>query len=87
MLPAPRLFYKWKERHQVCTVLARASGMRPGLCANREQVRFQFTPGGVVLHQPAAFTTCIQEAADGGWWMFPSSESDEWLCAKRKAAV
>ena len=49
------------------------------------QVRFQFTPGGVVLHHPAAFTTCIQEAADSSWWMFPSSESDEWLCAKCKA--
>ena len=48
------------------------------------QVRFQFTPGGVVLHHPAAFTTCIQEATDSSWWMFPSSESDEWLCAKRK---
>jgi hypothetical protein len=51
------------------------------------QVRFQFTPGGVVLHQPAAFTTCIQEATGGEWWMFPSSESEEWLFAKRKPAA
>jgi proteinaceous RNase P len=36
-----------------------------------------------VLNHPSAFTTCIQEAADSNWWMFPSAESDDWLCAKR----
>ena len=52
-----------------------------------KQVRFQITPGGVVLNHPAAFTTCIQEAPDSSWWMFPSSESDEWLCAKKVATA
>ena len=50
-------------------------------------MRFQITPGGVVLNHPAAFTTCIQEAPDSSWWMFPSSESDEWLCAKKVATA
>ena len=92
MLPSPRLFYKWKERHQVRRAPA-AARMRPATqranppwCMSR-QVRFQFTAGGVVLHQPSKFTTCIQEAEDGSWWMFPSSESDDWLCARRVGGV
>ena len=59
MLPAPKLFYRWKERHQV---------------------RFSFTTGEVDLEYPALFTTCMQEADDGSWWMFPQ-EDDGWLCA------
>jgi hypothetical protein len=51
----------------------------------RTQVRFSFSPGGVVLQRPPLYTTCIQEAADSAWWMFPCSESEEWLCAKRNS--
>ena len=85
MLPAPRLFYKWKERHQVWIPAAASVALIRSLMrlGTMRQVRFQFNSGGVVLHRPSAFTTCIQEAADGRWWMFPSSETEEWLCAQR----
>lgn len=59
MLPAPKLFYRWKERHQV---------------------RFSIAAGNVELEYPAKFTTCMQEADDHSWWMFPQ-EDDTWLCA------
>lgn len=59
MLPAPKLFYRWKERHQV---------------------RFSITAGEVELEYPDVFTTCMQEAEDGSWWMFPQ-EDDSWMCA------
>ena len=57
--PAPKLFYRWKERHQV---------------------RFSIAAGDVELEYPAKFTTCMQEADDHSWWMFPQ-EDDTWLCA------
>jgi hypothetical protein len=47
------------------------------------QVRFQISSSGIVLQRPPPFTTCIQEAADGSWWMFPCSENEGWLCAKK----
>lgn len=59
MLPSPKLFYRWKERHQV---------------------RFTITAGEVELDYPAVFTTCMQEADDSSWWMFPQ-EDESWLCA------
>jgi proteinaceous RNase P len=59
MLPSPKLFYRWKERHQV---------------------RFSITAGEVELDYPAVFTTCMQEADDASWWMFPQ-EDESWLCA------
>jgi len=58
-LPSPKLFYRWKERHQV---------------------RFSITAGKVELLYPPVFTTCMQEADDASWWMFPL-EDDSWLCA------
>lgn len=63
MLPAPKLFQRWKERHQV---------------------RFHMSAGaGLELYFPPVFTTCIQEAGDGSWWMFPC-DSGEWLCGLRE---
>ena len=59
MLPSPKLFYRWKERHQV---------------------RFTITAGEVELDYHAVFTTCMQEADDSSWWMFPQ-EDESWLCA------
>ena len=60
-LPSPKLFYRWKERHQV---------------------RFSITAGVVELMYPPVFTTCMQEADDSSWWMFPQ-EDDTWLCAMK----
>ena len=37
----------------------------------------------VELYHPPVFTTCVQEAGDGSWWMFPL-DSGEWLCGRRE---
>lgn len=50
----------------------------------RHQVRFHMsTATGLELYFPPAFTTCVQEAGDGSWWLFPL-DSGEWLCGLRQ---
>ena len=63
MLPAPKLFQRWKERHQVRFHMSAATGLE--------------------FYYPPVFTTCVQEAGDKSWWMFPL-DSGEWLCGLRR---
>eukprot|EP00306_Pavlova_sp_CCMP459_P013457 CAMPEP_0185181598 /NCGR_PEP_ID=MMETSP1140-20130426/478_1 /TAXON_ID=298111 /ORGANISM="Pavlova sp., Strain CCMP459" /LENGTH=676 /DNA_ID=CAMNT_0027747459 /DNA_START=29 /DNA_END=2059 /DNA_ORIENTATION=+ len=63
---APRFFARWKECHIV-----------------QYQMYNHYAPDGVirvVLRHPPAFSSVVQTHGDGRWF-FPSSETDEWLCA------
>ena len=69
MLPAPRLFRRWKERHQVRFKLGPRGEGEAG--------------DGVELFFPSAYSHCVQEGGDEGWWMFPK-EGGGWVCAVRE---
>ncbi|BDA43062.1 probable mitochondrial ribonuclease P catalytic subunit at C-terminar half [Coccomyxa sp. Obi] len=49
----------------------------------RHQVYYRFTASGeAVLTHPAPFTVCTQHLKASNAWMFPSADSDQWLCAR-----
>ncbi|EIE26949.1 hypothetical protein COCSUDRAFT_59444 [Coccomyxa subellipsoidea C-169] len=49
----------------------------------RHQVYFKFAPKGrAVLTHPAPYTVCTQHLLVSNAWLFPSAESDQWLCAR-----
>jgi proteinaceous RNase P len=68
MLPAPALFRKWKERHQVRFHMG---GSAAG-------------SGGLELYFPPPFSTCAQNAVDDTWWMIPKDDGTWLCCVRRE---
>jgi hypothetical protein len=70
----PKHFKKWKQHHVARYTLTQQGLRRPG---------GGFAPGAQLrLLLPPRFTQCVQQLPDGGAWMLPAAEREEWLMVK-----
>ena len=70
----------WNINTSVCTGMhmACASWLIRALVTYGRRFRGN---GRAELTYPAAFTVCTQRLEGSGAWIFPSADSQEWLCA------